>query len=91
MQAPIAVAESICNNQKEYTIWGGNEKTEEIRRNIQYAQYIGPDFYNKMILHVLQNAKNMNFKEFYNKTENRLTDAILSLWATGDKEMQDLF
>ena len=33
----------------------------------------------------------MNFKEFYHKTENRLTDAILSLWATGDKEMQDYF
>ncbi|WOD44190.1 DEAD/DEAH box helicase [Hwangdonia lutea] len=33
----------------------------------------------------------MNFKEFYNKTENRLNDAILSLWATGDKEMQDYF
>jgi superfamily II DNA/RNA helicase len=33
----------------------------------------------------------MNFKEFYSKTENRLTDAILSLWATGDKEMQDYF
>lgn len=33
----------------------------------------------------------MNFKEFYNKAENRLTDAILSLWATGDKEMQDYF
>ena len=33
----------------------------------------------------------MNFKEFYNKTENRLTDAILSLWATGDKELQDYF
>jgi ATP-dependent helicase YprA (DUF1998 family) len=33
----------------------------------------------------------MNFQEFYNKTENRLTDAILSLWATGDKEMQDYF
>ena len=31
----------------------------------------------------------MNFQEFYKKTENRLTDAILSLWATGDKEMQD--
>ena len=25
------------------------------------------------------------------KTENRLKDAILSLWATGDKEMQDYF
>lgn len=33
----------------------------------------------------------MNFQEFYNKTENRLQDAILSLWATGDKEMQDYF
>ena len=54
LQAPIAVAESICNIQKEYTIWGDDEKTGEIRRNIQYAQYIGPNFYNKMILHVLQ-------------------------------------
>lgn len=33
----------------------------------------------------------MNFRNFYTKTENRLTDAILSLWATGDKEMQDYF
>ena len=33
----------------------------------------------------------MNFKNFYSKIENRLTDAILSLWATGDKEMQDYF
>jgi ATP-dependent helicase YprA (DUF1998 family) len=33
----------------------------------------------------------MNFQEFYTKTENRLADAILSLWATGDKEMQDYF
>jgi DEAD/DEAH box helicase domain-containing protein len=36
-------------------------------------------------------TKPMNFKDFYSKTENRLTDAILSLWATGDKEMQDYF
>jgi DEAD/DEAH box helicase domain-containing protein len=33
----------------------------------------------------------MNFQEFYTKSENRLTDAILSLWATGDKDMQDYF
>lgn len=33
----------------------------------------------------------MNFEKFYTKTENRLKDAILSLWATGDKEMQDYF
>lgn len=33
----------------------------------------------------------MNFKNFYHKTENRLYDAVLSLWATGDKDMQDYF
>lgn len=33
----------------------------------------------------------MKFKDFYTRTENRLMDAILSLWATGDKEMQDYF
>lgn len=30
----------------------------------------------------------MNFQEFYNKVDNRLTDAVLSLWATGDKNLQ---
>ena len=33
----------------------------------------------------------MNFEKFFNKTEQRLTDAALSLWATGDKQMQDYF
>jgi len=33
----------------------------------------------------------MNFEKFYKKTEQRLTDATLSLWATGDKQMQDYF
>ena len=33
----------------------------------------------------------MNFKNFYNKTENRLRDAILSLWATGDATTQQYF
>ncbi|PCJ67353.1 MAG: hypothetical protein COA58_03265 [Bacteroidetes bacterium] len=33
----------------------------------------------------------MNFLDFYTRTKNRLTDATLSLWATGDKEMQDYF
>lgn len=31
----------------------------------------------------------MNFKEFYHNTEQRLTDAILSLWATSDQPMQE--
>ena len=33
----------------------------------------------------------MNFKDFYSKVDTRLTDAILSLWATGDKSMQEYF
>jgi len=53
LHAPIAVAESITNVQKEYTIWGGDEKREVIRRNIQYSQYLTPNFYNKTILHAL--------------------------------------
>lgn len=33
----------------------------------------------------------MNFKSFYNKAQNRLKDSVLSLWATGDAEMQHYF
>jgi len=33
----------------------------------------------------------MNYKNFYNKTQNRLRDSILSLWATGDAAMQQYF
>ena len=53
IQSPIAVAESINNIQQEFPIWGGNEKREVIRRNIQYSQYLKPDFYNKTVLHAL--------------------------------------
>ncbi|KFC20757.1 hypothetical protein [Epilithonimonas lactis] len=53
IKAPIAVAESIKNVQKEFPIWGGNDFREQIRRNIQYAQYLSPEFYNRIILQVL--------------------------------------
>lgn len=33
----------------------------------------------------------MNFENFYRRTENRLIDSVLSLWATGDKDMQSYF
>lgn len=33
----------------------------------------------------------MNFNNFYHKTQSRLKDSILSLWATGDAEMQQYF
>ena len=53
LQAPIAVAESISNIPKKYMLWGGDEKRQVIRRNIQYGQYLKPDFYKKIILHTL--------------------------------------
>lgn len=33
----------------------------------------------------------MNFKHFYNAAEDRLKESIISLWATGDAEMQKYF
>ncbi|WP_339848301.1 hypothetical protein [uncultured Dokdonia sp.] len=53
IQSPIAVAESINDIQQEFPIWAGNEKRDIIRRNIQYSQYLKPDFYNKTLLHAL--------------------------------------
>ncbi len=53
LQSVIAVAESIKDIQKDYPIWGGDDKREIIRRNIQYSQYLNPEFYNKTLLYVL--------------------------------------
>ena len=55
IKSPIAVAESISGIENDsLPIWGGGEKREVIRRNIQYSQYLNPNFYNKIILHVLK-------------------------------------
>lgn len=54
LRSPIAVAESINNTQQEYPIWAGEDFKDDIRRNIQYSQYLNPDFYNKTIIHVLK-------------------------------------
>jgi len=54
LRSPIAVAESIKNIQQEYPIWAGDDFKDGIRRNIQYSQYLNPDFYNKTIIHVLK-------------------------------------
>jgi len=56
LKSPIAVAESISNIQNELSLWGGNDFRENIRRNIQYSQYLNPEFYTKTILHVLKNT-----------------------------------
>lgn len=55
LKSPIAVAESIKDTQIEYTIWAGNDFKDAIRRNIQYSQYLNPEFYNRVILHALNN------------------------------------
>lgn len=56
IQSPIAVGESIIKKDEENSIWGGNEKRETIRRNIQYAEYLSPNFYRKTIQHVLKHT-----------------------------------
>ncbi|MRX62591.1 hypothetical protein [Maribacter luteus] len=55
IQSPIAVAESIADIQKQYPIWAGDDFLDTIRRNIQYSQYLKPEFYNKTMLHALKN------------------------------------
>ena len=54
LRSPIAVAESISDTNEAYSIWGGDEFRETIRRNIQYSQYLNPEFYNRTILHALK-------------------------------------
>ena len=53
IRSSIAVAESISNRQVEVTIWGGDEHRDKIRRNIQYTQYLTPEFYKNIIFNVL--------------------------------------
>ena len=55
LKSPIAVAESINNIPNSYPIWAGDDHRERIRRNIQYSQYLNPEFYSRVTLHALQN------------------------------------
>ena len=55
LRAPIAVAESIKDTPNTHSIWAGDDHRESIRRNIQYSQYLNPEFYNRVILHALKN------------------------------------
>ena len=55
LRAPIAVAESINDTPNTHPIWAGDDHRESIRRNIQYSQYLNPEFYNRVILHALIN------------------------------------
>jgi hypothetical protein len=53
IKAPIAVAESIKNVPTDYPIWGQDEIVNTIRRNIQYSEYLSPEFYKNAILNIL--------------------------------------
>jgi hypothetical protein len=55
LRSPIAVAEAIKDIQNNFPLWAGNDFRDTIRRNIQYSQYLNPEFYNKTILHALKN------------------------------------
>lgn len=57
IKCSIAVAESIDDIQKEFPIWGGDDHRDKIRRNIQYTQYLTPEFYNNIIFNVLSKTK----------------------------------
>lgn len=52
LRAPIAVAESITNKSTK-SIWEDSELASNLRRNIQYSQYVAPDLYYKTIYHCL--------------------------------------
>lgn len=52
LRSPIAVAESI-KGISEKSIWEDNEFVSNLRRNIQYAQYVAPDLYTKVLYHCL--------------------------------------
>lgn len=56
LRAPIAVAESIKGIAVK-SIWEDNDFVSNLRRNIQYAHFIAPDLYIKVLYHCLSQSK----------------------------------
>lgn len=52
IKSPIAVAESIMG-KNENCLWKSDEESEIIKKNIQYSQFLVPEFYNSVISWVL--------------------------------------
>jgi hypothetical protein len=52
LRAPMAVAEAI-NGIAEKSIWNDDDFVANLRRNIQYAQFLAPDLYSKVLYHCL--------------------------------------
>lgn len=55
LRAPIAIAESI-KGIAEKSIWEDNDFVSNLRRNIQYAQFVAPDLYTKVLYHCLSTS-----------------------------------
>ncbi len=56
LKSAIAVGESVKGVSVEKPIWGGDDHRSRLRRYIQYSQYLHPQFYSDIILHVLSNS-----------------------------------
>jgi hypothetical protein len=54
--APMSVAESIMDNA-QMSIWTNNDFVANLRRNIQYSEYIAPGLYCKILYHTLANPQ----------------------------------
>lgn len=61
LKTPLAVALSISG--KDERIWEDDINTESIRRNIQYCQWLAPDWYGKAIIYCLSQLSN-SFKNY---------------------------
>lgn len=54
LKSPIAAAESIVGIENIKSIWSFEDLADAIRRNMQYAQYLNPEFYKTILIHTLQ-------------------------------------
>lgn len=57
LHSPVSVAESILNRNIDHPIFGGDDRSSTVRRNIQYAKYLNPNLYKRIILQVLHKLK----------------------------------
>jgi len=54
IRTPIAAAESIAGLKKERSIWSLDAFVDNLRRNMQYAQYLNQEFYKQLLVHTLK-------------------------------------
>jgi hypothetical protein len=55
LTTPIAVAEAIKGVQNsKFSLWAKGKDAELMRKHIQYAQYLDPAFYNRVLAQILK-------------------------------------